>query len=77
MNRMLVIACSVIAGFGAVLLVVCILAARAQGGWQPEAEDPDRFTVALEWVAVGGASMMLLAPLLYLAVCANNHDRTF
>lgn len=77
MNRLLAIACSSMAVIGVVLVVASILAARAQGGWQLEAEEPDRFVMPLEWVAVGGASMMLVAPLLYFAGRADNPGRNF
>lgn len=54
-------------GFGAVLVVVCYFAAQAQGGWQSEAEDPEKFEIPLEWLAFGGVSFVLLAALLYAA----------
>ena len=77
MDNMMVTACSAFGGFGAVLLIACVLAARSQGGWQPEAEELDHFVMPSEWAAAVGASMMLLAPLLYLAGRARNNGRNF
>jgi hypothetical protein len=67
MNKLLAVVCAAMFGSGGVLVIASYLAAQIQGGWQPEAEDPERSVMPLEWVAFGGVSLMLLAPLLYAA----------
>lgn len=76
LNKPLAIVSSMMLGFGVVLIVASYFAARAQGGWQPEADDPERYVMPLEWVAFGGVSCALLAPLLYLTGRTNQGGRT-
>lgn len=66
MNKPLATACAALFGFGVVLVIGSSVAAHAQGGWQPEAEDPEKSAMPLEWAAFGGVSCVLLAPLLYV-----------
>lgn len=67
MNKILGLFCGVCVVLGLATLVACLATAHARGGWVPEAEDPERPALPLEYPAFAGVGLVLLSPLFYFA----------